>query len=197
MIRLRVEKLTPLFQPVPILGQSVLATHVRDLISSSSVTVHSYPGPGKHLSYFKELLLPTYRSERCEVCHGFETKKKLRNHGPHGGVTINLEPSLFVPGAHVMTCSNCHSLEETNPYNGSNFQETEWRVPFVDLDTNWQTKSPSAYAPRTLSVIVPVNLGYRSERGASASMWPSTRSSEAPPGWKLGSRKSSVNPASA
>jgi CSLREA domain-containing protein len=112
--------------------------------------------------WFVTAMEPTFRSARCTTCHSLGTIAGVEAHHTQQGVSTFqdavLTPSLFVPGKHVITCTNCHFLPLTNPDGGS-FHEIEWRVPFTDLDVDWTTKTASQICSR-----VKANLPTRSLR---------------------------------
>lgn len=88
-------------------------------------------------------------------CHGLSTADALAAH--HNYLTqdfieataLELEPSAYVAGAHVITCYSCHHVPTTD-LNGHEFTETEWKAPYVDLDVDWRSKTRVQICRRVL-----------------------------------------------
>jgi len=120
------------------------------------VNVRIHPNPDGDRSWFEAAIAPTFESDRCVDCHSFGTPAAL---GAHHGIddgelwesytALELEPSAYVPGAHVMTCYNCHNVPLTDDH-GNPFLEVEWKAPYVDLDVDWSAKTPSQICQRVV-----------------------------------------------
>lgn len=112
-------------------------------------------------SWFDEAIAPTFESQRCIDCHSFGTIDAIGEHhyflGYGGGqafadaVGLELEPSAYVPNAHVMTCQvGCHTVPLTDNH-GSSFEEVVWKAPYFDLDVDWSSKTPAQICARVVS----------------------------------------------
>lgn len=150
---LRVEQLQDLAVPQIIgadeFGNPIVVTQEAVIINRTFKTFN--PNSTNSASWFVTAMEETFRSDRCIDCHSFGTPEALTAHHADHNISlpspITLVPSLFVPGAHVMTCSNCHSLPLTND-SGTPFHEIEWRAPYFDLDLDWSTKTASQICAR-------------------------------------------------
>ena len=160
-IQFEVERLYELDPPViefdPDSGESRSWVQARERFSSDTVTISPNETYGQ--SFFVEAISPSFKSDRCMDCHGFGTAEALALHHGWAGTgqvenfiadtDLRLEPSAYVDGAHVITCNNCHNVPETDD-NGHQFEETEWKAPYWDLDVDWRVKSRAAICRRVL-----------------------------------------------
>lgn len=158
---IRVRKVTELDTPQVIgvddFGNPILATHSYETLDVTSRTIEpNLVSSGQH--WFTEALVNTFYHPRCSDCHGFGTFENLAIHHNLGGDTddfiaqtsAHLEPSAYVPGAHVIACYNCHTVPLKDDH-GHPFHETDWIAPYQDLDVNWSQKTPSQICARVIS----------------------------------------------
>jgi CSLREA domain-containing protein len=153
VFELRIEQLQPLAIPQVVgideFGNPIVATEEAVVINRSfkSFTANATNAT----SWFVEAMEPTFRSDRCVTCHAFGTIAAVEAHHASQGVSTfgdaHLVPSLFVPGGHVISCSNCHWMPLTRPDGGA-FNEIEWRVPHLDLDVDWSSKTAAQVCAR-------------------------------------------------
>lgn len=165
--RLEVEKIVDLDIPKVILddfGNLTTIYKAAEPFVDSNVLV--LPNPTSGQSWFEEALVPTFKSARCVDCHSLSTPSALAYHHDYADTHdfidytgLVLEPSAYVPGAHVITCGNCHHVSATD-YNGNFFEEVEWKVPYVDLDVNWGSKTPAQICGRVISNLPTHNIRY-------------------------------------
>jgi CSLREA domain-containing protein len=150
---LRIEQLQPLSVPKVVFDRfgNPVVVHEEAVAINRSFKRFD-PNGTNGSSWFVTAMEPTFRSDRCTTCHSLGTIAGVEAHHSQRGVSTFqdavLAPSLFVPSAHVITCSNCHWLPSTNP-DGASFHEIEWRVPFIDLDVDWTTKTAAQICART------------------------------------------------
>jgi CSLREA domain-containing protein len=144
----------PILVGVDELGNPIVATHGLDLIAQASRTVLPNPGTGGQ-AWFTAALLETFKHPRCTDCHGFGTFDNIAAHHGFSNVDafvnatgLHLEPSLYVPGKHVMDCQNCHEPIASSDDSGNHFVENEWRAPSHDLDVNWALKNAAQICSR-------------------------------------------------
>jgi hypothetical protein len=135
-------------------GNPVVVDQGAEPYVDTSVRIH--PNPIGERSWFELALVPTFKSDRCVDCHSFGTPLELgTHHGTPDGelwayyTSLELEPSAYVEGAHVMTCTNCHNVPTTDS-SGNPFNETEWKTPYFDLDVDWSAKTPSQICNRVV-----------------------------------------------
>jgi hypothetical protein len=166
VFELRVKKPVPLAMPiikgVDELGNPIVITHELKAFAQTSRTVLPNPETGGE-KWFVASLYDTFKHPRCSDCHAFGNFDNIAAH--HGyedteafvsKTGLHLEPSLYVPGAHVMACNNCHWPGESLPK--SQFQaliETEWRAPYQDLDVDCERRCADLRARE----VQPANLG--------------------------------------
>lgn len=156
---LRISRLDDLEVPViggiDEFGNPILLTKEAVVINRSFKTFE--PNPTNDESWFVAAMEETFRSDRCVQCHGLDTIEELAAQHAAVGLPsdVALAPSLFVPGGHVITCSNCHSMPLTDDL-GTPFHEIEWRTPYFDLDTDWSTKT-AAQICATVKSHLPTN----------------------------------------
>jgi CSLREA domain-containing protein len=153
-VKERDELAVPIIVGVDELGNTIVATHGLDLLAHVSRTVHPNPSTGGQ-KWFTAALLETFKHPRCTDCHGFGTFENLAAHHGYTKVEnfvehtgLHLEPSLYVPGKHVMDCANCHEPIAFFDPSGKHFLENEWRAPFHDLDVNWALKNTAQICSR-------------------------------------------------
>jgi hypothetical protein len=156
---LKLYRLNPIDPPIIIIdpdsGSSQSYALEREPIGTASRTIVANPTYGQ--SFFVEAISETFKSDRCMDCHGLNTPALLAAHHSPGSTTqqfvsgteLKLEESAYVPGAHVMTCVNCHQVPSTDG-NGHAFEETEWKAPYSDLQVNWRDMSRAAICRRVL-----------------------------------------------
>jgi len=159
-IGFEINKLVEMDPPIVIIdpnsGESVGYATGREPYSDVNYTISANSTNG--LSFFVEAISPTFKSDRCMDCHGLNTVELLAEH--HDlyynnaddfikYLDVQLEPSAYVAGAHVITCTNCHYLTVTDN-NGHEFEETVWKAPYVDLNIDWRLKTPSQICQRVL-----------------------------------------------
>ena len=151
-LRVRIKKQSPLDPPQIIgidgNGNPITVSTKQALFASKKVELLANAHGAQ--SYFEYAINPTYSSDRCKSCHAFETQLGLAQHPHHGNVQVDLIPSLFVEGGHVMTCANgsCHSIYAVHPL-GESWHETQWRVPFQTLNVNWGEMDDTQRCVRT------------------------------------------------
>jgi CSLREA domain-containing protein len=195
---LEVKKLTEL--PMPVIkgidenGNPIIATHQAEPFAHSIRVVQPNPETGFQ-SWFTAALYPTFQHPRCTDCHGFGNSAGLAAHHGYGNnvaafeyaTSFHLEPSLYVPAAHVMTCQHCHSLPLTDYY-GHPFFETEWIAPYQDLDVNWSQKNAAQTCARVKANLPTTQLRHDHFHGDARLFWaienpvvPSKTLSAAPP----------------
>ena len=145
VVELEITKLTALSLPIAIgidqFGNLIIATHESKRVAFVTRTIQPNQTSGT-LKWFTEALHPTFQHARCVQCHSLNDPFTLATH--HGFSTstfveatnLHLEPSAFVPGAHVNACTNCHTLPLTDPV-GHPFHEVEWLTPYLDLNVEW------------------------------------------------------------
>ncbi len=159
-IRLKVYKLTTV--PLQIIGidangNPIYAQQQQDLFAS--VGLNLLAGAWAHLSYFQEAIYPTYAHDRCSHCHSFQVPSDLAAHHGMYESSISLAPSDFVPNAHVMKCFNCHDyLLHEERDKRPQLTEVRWRVPFIDLDVDWSSKTPAQICGRTTTNLPTIAL---------------------------------------
>lgn len=162
VFELEVLKLSPLPTPIIIgideFGNPVFATHESKRFVYATRTIQSNQATGNQ-KWFTAALFPTFQHDRCTHCHSLDDAFALATH--HGFTStaafvsttnLHLEPSAFVPGAHVNACTNCHALSLTDG-NGHPFHEVEWLTPYTDLQVNWSQMNATQICAR-----VKVNL---------------------------------------
>jgi hypothetical protein len=172
---LRIERLDDLHVPViggiDEFGNPILITQQAVVINRSFKTFN--PNATNDQSWFVEAMEPTFRSDRCVQCHRFGTIEAVEAHHAVIGGTFQdavLLPSLFVPGAHVISCTNCHHVPLTDDH-GTPFHETEWRVPHVDLDVDWSTKTAQQICGRVKANLPTKTLRHRHFHGDARLFW--------------------------
>ena len=149
---LRIEQLQPLSVPQIVFDRfgNPVVVH-EEFVAINRSFKRFDPNGTNGSSWFVTAMEPTFRSDRCTTCHALRTIAGVEAHHTQQGISTFqdavLIPSLFVPSAHVITCSNCHWLPTTSP-EGSSFHEIEWRVPFTDLDVDWTTKTATQICAR-------------------------------------------------
>lgn len=182
---IRVEKRELL--PVPIvigvdeLGNQVIATHFDKQIAQAARVVVANPDTGGE-TWFEAALLRSFKHPRCSTCHSFETRENLAKH--HVGnaleawlgfiysTNMQLHPSLYVPGAKVMTCDNCHTpILAQQDSNGVPFVELEWRAPHYSLDVNWSEKTAAEICARVKANLPTWHLRHEHFHGDSRLFW--------------------------
>lgn len=123
-------------------GNLKFYSYTRELFSKVSRVV--LPNATNGLSWFNEALMPTFKSDRCMDCHMFGTEQALIQHHLLNNAYlgfVNLEPSAYDPGGHVMTCGDgCHVVPKTDSH-GDPFHEVAWKAPYFDLDIDWYVKN--------------------------------------------------------
>jgi hypothetical protein len=172
---LRIEKLEdldiPIIQGIDEFGNPIVIRQEAVVINRSFKTFN--PNATNDESWFVTAMEETFRSARCVQCHSFGTIEAVEAHHTVIGGTFGdavLIPSLFVPGAHVITCSNCHWMPLTNDY-GTPFHEIEWRVPYVDLNVNWSTKTAQQICARVKSNLPTKSLRHLHFHGDARLFW--------------------------
>jgi hypothetical protein len=157
IFEIKVKKLEDLDFPIVVgidhLGDTIVATHTAKPIAHVSRTVLPNPETGA-LGWFTETLYPTFKHPRCADCHGFGNFENIAIHHTSGNIQewidqmeLHLEPSLYVPGAHVMVCGNCHLLALQDNF-GNKFFETEWHAPYHDLKVDWAQQNAAQICGR-------------------------------------------------
>lgn len=185
---IKVSKFEPLAMPITLgideSGNQIVATHTKVLIAQATRTVLANPDTGGQ-KWFNAAMYPTFKHPRCVDCHSFGTIEKLLSHPPHGTATnVHLQPSLYVPGAHVIACSHCHELALYKPTGGAQFSEVEWVVPYQDLDVNWAQKNASQICARVKTNLPTWGLRFQHFHGDSRLHW-AVASGSVPPGAKF------------
>lgn len=151
---LRISRLEDLDVPViggvDEFGNPIVITQEAVVINRSFKTFE--PNATNDESWFVVAMEETFRSDRCTQCHSLDTIEELEaQHATVGFPSdVALAPSLFVPGAHVITCTNCHTMPLTDPL-GTPFHEIEWRTPYFDLDTDWSAKTAAQICAKVKS----------------------------------------------
>jgi hypothetical protein len=84
---------------------------------------------GQAFSYFTEQLYPIFQHERCITCHSLGDAASLIAQHKAGGIQLNVDELLFLPGKAPEVCQNCHV--------------TDWRTPHASLGIDWRGKSSS------------------------------------------------------
>lgn len=179
---LRVMKLANL--PIPIIegldkfGNPIFITQESRLIATATRVVQANPTAGE--SWFTAALYPTFQHPRCADCHGFGDVAAIAAH--HGYSTpkyvqyfveetdLHLEPSAYVPGAHVMACTSCHWVPLVDNH-GKAFHETEWIAPYKDLDVNWKQKTAAQTCARVKANLPTDQLRYQHFHGDGRLFW--------------------------
>jgi hypothetical protein len=175
---LEVMKLEELdFPGVPIgvdqFGNVIFATH--EAAPFAKATREVQPNSTSAESWFSAALFETFQHERCSNCHGFETFAGVEAHSPHTSaesMKAHLQPSLYVPGGHVIACEHCHYyvIPPTDP-NGKPWHETEWLVPFHDLDVNWSKKNAAQICSRVVTNLPTTELRQLHFHGDARLFW--------------------------
>lgn len=174
---LRIERFedldAPVFGGIDEFGNPIVITQGAVVINRSFKTFN--PNATNDESWFVAAMEPTFRSDRCVQCHSFGTIAAVEAHHTGAGVTglfgdAVLIPSLFVPGAHVITCSNCHVIPLTD-YHGTPFHEIEWRVPYVDLDLDWSAKTVQQICARVKANLPTSSLRHLHFHGDARLFW--------------------------
>ncbi len=150
VFELKVQRLNdlpnPIIDGIDEFGNPISKTKETELIAKSAIAVLAQPVNGNE-SWFDEAIVETFNHPRCTDCHGFGDFTALAQHHGYSDVenfvnatNLRLEPSLYVPGGHVMKCDNCHFIQTVDA-NGHPFHEIEWIAPFEDLDIDWGAKT--------------------------------------------------------
>ena len=82
---------------------------------------------GQALSYFTEQLYPIFQHERCITCHSLGDAASLVAQHTAGGIQLEVDELLFLPGKAPEVCKNCHV--------------TDWRTPHASLGIDWRGKT--------------------------------------------------------
>jgi len=178
---IRIRKVTELDTPqiigVDDFGNPILATHSYETLDETSRVIEPNPvSGGQH--WFTEALVDTFYHPRCSDCHGFGTIDNLATHHNMGGGTpafiagtdAHLEPSAYVPGAHVIACYSCHYVPKQDSH-GHPFHETDWIAPYQDLDVNWSEKTPAQICARVIANLPTFALRHQHFHGDGRLFW--------------------------
>lgn len=178
---IRIREVTELDTPQIIgideFGNPILATHSYETLDETSRVIEPSPvSGGQH--WFTEALVDTFYHPRCSDCHGFGTIENLAVHHNLGGDTqsfiaatdAHLEPSAYVPGAHVIACENCHTVPLKDSH-GHPFHETDWIAPYQDLDVDWSQKTPAQICARVITNLPTKELRRQHFHGDGRLFW--------------------------
>jgi CSLREA domain-containing protein len=172
---LRIEQLQPLSVPQIVFDRfgNPVVVH-EEWVAINRSFKRFDPNGTNGTSWFATAMEQTFRSDRCTTCHSLRTIPGVEAHHTAQGIsTFNdavLAPSLFVPGKHVITCTNCHFMPSTNP-DGNSFHEIEWRVPHQDLDVDWTTKTATQICSRVRANLPTLPLRHLHFHGDARLFW--------------------------
>ncbi len=123
--------------------------------AKTKVTGVIYPNATSGKSYFTHKVYPIFKHERCVSCHTLGSKSMLMER--HGGLLSenDIQEVEGHVGKNYACGGGCHVVvpETTQPVNGVQFYDTEWKTPNFDIGIDWRGKSAQYICQKVKSTL--------------------------------------------